>query len=221
MLAVVLGQGAAVAVETIPPGPDPDAEAHQPFEQAGPPALEHAQPGVGGQVPGEGQTQGEDPVVVVAVALGRQQLLEQGPTSGGDAVDLLASAARAPAGPEASGVRGARRRTGFDDLDRSRGLQSPQRRIERPERHAAGEAQRVRQLPLQLVAVERLFGEQPEDGKFEHGNDVTLIRGTRAIRGTPPILVAIDVSSRYIDRNISRGGGGRARSASAPIRFVP
>ena len=55
-----------------------------------------------------------------------------------------------------------------DLLDRAGALEAAQRRVERAERDAPQRAERLRQALLQLVAVERLLGEQSEDGELQH-----------------------------------------------------
>ena len=75
-LGAVLDQGAGVDVEGLPRGPDPVGG--QPTGQLGPPALEEGQPGLGGQVAGEGQTEAEAAGVVGSGRLvGIEELLEE------------------------------------------------------------------------------------------------------------------------------------------------
>ena len=58
---------------------------------------------------------------------------------------------------------------GFRLLDRAGPLQPPQRRVQRAERDAPERAERLGQALLQLVAVQRLLGEQSENGELQHG----------------------------------------------------
>ena len=63
----------------------------QALDQLGPAALEQGQPGLGGEMPGEGETEPEAAGVVERAAVG-QELDEELPALLGDPVDLLAPA---------------------------------------------------------------------------------------------------------------------------------
>src|SRR5439155_13466828 len=132
-----------------------------------PPAFEDAQPGrlVGA---GEEREVHAEPGVVVRLRTGaREQLLEAFLALGGDFVDHPAAAPgqQRDLGRLAAGRRFLRRRLG----DPARGLQAPQRRVERavadcgPERAELGG-----ELLAQLVAVHRGLLQEAEDGEVEH-----------------------------------------------------
>ena len=55
-----------------------------------------------------------------------------------------------------------------DLLDGAGTFEPPQRRVQRPERDAPERAERLGQPLLQVVAVQRLLGQQPENGELEH-----------------------------------------------------
>ena len=139
------------------------------------------EPGVGGQVAGERQPQVEHPIVVARLALGRQQLLEEGLTPVGDAVHLLAPAAAGSAGlagPEdgqlAAERPGHRDRTAAGLATASTALTAPARSrrpragYREPKETPLPKPERVGQPLLQLVAVQVLFLQQSQDGQFEH-----------------------------------------------------
>ena len=149
-LAVVLHQAAGVAVDPLAAGPQPGPELDQPLQQLGPPPLQHAQPGVGRQVAGERQPQVEDPIVLARLALGRQQLLEEGLAPSVMPYTFLPRLPRPDRpfpGPEHGqlAAEGAGHRDGraaavldLHRLHRAGALQPAQGRVQRPERHAAG-----------------------------------------------------------------------------------
>ena len=74
---VVLHQAAGVAVARSRLDLQPGPELHQPLHELDPAALQHAQPGIGGKVAGKRQPEVEHPIVVIGLALGRQQLFEE------------------------------------------------------------------------------------------------------------------------------------------------
>ena len=77
-LVVVLHEAAGVTVRRLAACPQAGSEVSEPLEQLGPAPLEHAEAGVGREVAGERQPQVEHPVVIARLALGGQQLLEEG-----------------------------------------------------------------------------------------------------------------------------------------------
>ena len=122
-LGAVLDQRAGVDVEVLAGGPHPVGG--QAPGQLGPAALEEGQPGLGGQVAGEGQAEAEAPGVVGAGRLvGVEELLEERPALVGDPVDLARalgargcaparrarSPARSPLSEPVEGWGGGRRR---------------------------------------------------------------------------------------------------------------
>src|SRR5204862_1056809 len=95
-------------------------------------------------------------------------------------VGLAGPASWERAAPDASGGQVAVERTGgdvagdgelrgFGLLDRAGTLQAPQRRVQRSERDAPERAERLGQALLQLVAVQRLLGQQSENCELQHG----------------------------------------------------
>ena len=176
---VVLHETVGVPVGPITAGLHSGARMEQALEQLRSTPLQHPQTNIRRQIPGEGQAQVEDTIVVTRVVLGRQELLEEGLAPLGNAVHLLAPAApgRSFAGPEGGQLpaeragQGDRRRDGiasFDSLHRAGALQAAKRGVQRPERHATAEAEPIRQPLLQLVAVQLLLLEESEDGQLEH-----------------------------------------------------
>ena len=57
---------------------------------------------------------------------------------------------------------------GSDDLDRAVTFEPAQRRVERSVRDAPQRSERLTETLAQLVAVERLFLQESEDGQVEH-----------------------------------------------------
>ena len=136
---------------------------------------------VGSRIAAERDPQGEG--AVVGDGCGSvEQRDEVRLAPSGDAVDLLApsapgrrrcararNAASSPASEPLIGTGRTGAGVGLDGLDQAGPLEAGERRIQRPERHRAGP--RAGQLgePLaQLVAVEVLLLEEPEDGEVDH-----------------------------------------------------
>jgi hypothetical protein len=145
--------------------------------ELGPASLEQRDALGGLEMSAERDAQCEAPVVAhVGVD---EQLVEPHVAALGDAVDLLAAAAPdvAHPGPERCQLtceRTARRRAQrggvvLDRLDETGLLEPGEGRIQRSERDGGTRPEQVRELLLQLVAVQLLLLEQPEDGEVDHG----------------------------------------------------
>src|SRR5262245_55284541 len=155
--------------------------ARQPLCELRAPALEERQTVGTVQVAAERQLQGEAALVVGL--LGGEQVDEHRPAVLRDPVCLPGTTRRSGqsaqpgrrqlaverAGRDEARQAGARRRATVRDLlDRARLLQPLERRIQRAERDAPERAERLGEALLQLVAVQRLFGQQAEDRELQH-----------------------------------------------------
>ena len=92
--------------------------------------------------------------------------------------------------------RSRRGRALVDGFDRARPLQPAQRRVQRPERDAPERPQRLRQALLQVVAVARLLGEQPEDRELQHAYTIYRIDISMQVPSTPHPGPAIGVAKQ-------------------------
>ena len=177
----MLHDGAGVDVE-IGAGGLGVAEA---LHEQGPPPLQQGEPGLGRQVPGEGQAQAEAPGVVGGPAA-LQQLDEERAAGVGDAVHLAAPpgpGGGVPAGPQdrplaAQRARGGRRRgrcrraaaarRAFGGHHRARLLQAGEGGVDGAERDVGQQPQVLTQLAPDLVPVQVPLFEEAEDGHVQH-----------------------------------------------------